>query len=151
MVAPTSADARDTMVNGPSGIVAISPPWDRPTYEPSKRSLTWKNGAKALLFSAEEPERLRGPQFDTAWCDELGAWKYQRETWDQLQFGLRLGRVPDGGVELGGRGEGDLADHAAVHRLEDVGAAPRSAGDVLAADEVSDLTHGRPPYQLVVC
>lgn len=91
LVAPTSADARDTMVNGPSGIVAISPPWDRPTYEPSKRSLTWKNGAKALLFSAEEPERLRGPQFDTAWCDELGAWKYQRETWDQLQYGFRMG------------------------------------------------------------
>lgn len=91
LVAPTSADARDTMVQGPSGLVSISPPWNRPVYEPSKRSLTWPTGAKALLFSAEEPERLRGPQFDTVWGDELGAWRYQRETWDQIAYGFRLG------------------------------------------------------------
>lgn len=91
LVAPTAADARDTMVRGESGLLAISPPWARPEYEPSKRLLTWPTGAAALLFSAEEPERLRGPQFDAAWCDELGAWKYQRETWDMLAFGLRLG------------------------------------------------------------
>lgn len=95
LVAPTAADARDTMALGESGLVAVSPPWARPDYEPSKRLVTWPNGATALLFSAEEPERLRGPQFDAAWCDELGAWKYQRETWDMLAFGLRLG-VPRG-------------------------------------------------------
>lgn len=91
LVAATAPDARDTMVRGPSGLLLVAPPWNRPRYEPSKRRLTWPNGAEALLFSAEEPERLRGPQFDTAWCDELGAWKYQRETWDQLAFGFRSG------------------------------------------------------------
>lgn len=94
LVAPTAADARDTLVEGESGILAISPPWDRPIYEPSKRRVTWKSGAIATLFSAEEPERLRGPQHDAAWCDELAAWKAPQETWDMLQFGLRLGVRP---------------------------------------------------------
>lgn len=94
LVAPTAADARDVMVEGDSGILATSPPWDRPVYEPSKRKLTWDNGATASLFSAEEPERLRGPQHDAVWCDELAAWKYLRETWDMMQFGLRLGTAP---------------------------------------------------------
>lgn len=92
LIGPTAADVRDTMVEvGPGSILKNSPPWDTPKYEPSKRRLTWKNGAVATLFSADEPERLRGPQHDTVWADELGAWKYQRETWDQAQFGLRLG------------------------------------------------------------
>ena len=66
---------------------------------------------------------------------------------DRGPFRLRLGRVADGGIEFGCRGESDLADHRAVHRLVDVGRAARGAGDVLAADEMSDLTHGRPPYE----
>lgn len=94
LIAPTAADARDTMVEGESGILATAPPWDRPIYEPSKRRLTWGNGAMATLFSAEEPERLRGPQHDAAWLDELAAWKQPQETWDMLQFGLRLGDRP---------------------------------------------------------
>lgn len=94
LVAPTAADARDTMVEGESGILSVCPPWNRPVYEPSKRRLTWPNGAMALLFSAEEPDRLRGPQHDTAWCDEIAAWKYPEKTWDMLQFGLRLGDDP---------------------------------------------------------
>lgn len=94
LVAPTAADVRDTMVEGDSGILAICPPWNMPVYEPSKRRLTWPNGAVAVLFSAEEPNRLRGPQCDTAWCDEIAAWKYPQETWDMLQFGLRLGDDP---------------------------------------------------------
>jgi len=94
LVAPTSADARDTIVEGESGILAISPTWNRPTYESSKRRITWPNGAIATCFSAEEPERLRGPQHDAAWCDELAAWQNPREAWDQLQFGLRLGARP---------------------------------------------------------
>ncbi|MDY0385675.1 MAG: terminase family protein [Methanolobus sp.] len=94
LVAPTAADARDTMVEGESGILSVCPPWNRPVYEPSKRRLTWPNGAIALLFSAEEPDRLRGPQHDTAWCDEIAAWKYPEKTWDMLQFGLRLGDDP---------------------------------------------------------
>jgi phage terminase large subunit-like protein len=93
LVAPTAADARNVMVEGESGILAISPPWDRPRYEPSKRRLTWPNGAIATLYSADEPERLRGPQHDATWCDELGSWRYP-EAWDMLMFGLRLGTDP---------------------------------------------------------
>ncbi len=93
LVAATSADARDVMVEGESGVMAISPPWFRPKYEPSKRRLTWPNGAIATLYSAEEPERLRGPQSDGAWCDEIASWVYP-DTWDMLQFGLRLGDAP---------------------------------------------------------
>ena len=70
-----------------------APPWNRPLYEPSKRRLTWPNGAIASLYSADEPDRLRGPQHDAAWTDELAAWRYP-EAWDQLMFGLRLGTDP---------------------------------------------------------
>lgn len=93
LVAPTSGDARDVIVEGESGILAVSPPWDRPLYEPSKRRLTWRNGAIATTYSADEPERLRGPQHDAAWGDELSVWRYP-ETWDMLMFGLRLGDNP---------------------------------------------------------
>lgn len=91
LVAPTAADARDTMVEGEAGILARAHPNERPEYEPSKRRLTWPNGAIATTFAAEKPDRLRGPQHDTAWCDELCAWKYPQATWDMLAFGLRLG------------------------------------------------------------
>ena len=93
LVAPTAADARDVMVEGESGILAISPDHERPLYEPSKRRLTWPNGAIATTYSADEPERLRGPQHDAAWCDELGSWRFP-EAWDMLMFGLRLGIDP---------------------------------------------------------
>ena len=93
LVGPTASDVRDVMIEGESGIMASSPPWDRPIYEPSKRRLTWKNGAVATAFSGEEPDRLRGPQHTDAWADELAAWKYP-DTWDQLMFGLRLGQDP---------------------------------------------------------
>ena len=94
LVAPTAADARDVMVEGQSGLLAVHPTRERPTYEPSKRRLTWPSGAVGTLFSAEEPERLRGPQHDLAWCDELAAWARLTDTWDMLQFGLRLGDDP---------------------------------------------------------
>ncbi len=93
LVAPTAADARDVMVEGESGILAISPPWDRPLYEPSKRRLTWRNGAVATTFSADEPERLRGPQHTAAWCDELGSWR-RPDAYSNLLLGLRLGDRP---------------------------------------------------------
>lgn len=96
LVAPTAADVRKVMVEGESGLLAISPPWNRPIFEPSKLQLTWPNGAIAQLFSAEEPERLRGPQCDTFWADELAAWKKLQDTWDMLQFGFRLGHDPRG-------------------------------------------------------
>lgn len=98
LVAPTAADVRKVMVEGESGLLAVSPPWNRPIFEPSKLQVTWPNGAIAQLFSAEEPERLRGPQCDTFWADELAAWKRMQETWDMLQFGFRLGNDPRGVV-----------------------------------------------------
>jgi phage terminase large subunit-like protein len=82
------------MVEGESGILACSPRDFKPKYEPSKRRLTWPNGAVATLFSAEDFDSLRGPQFDGAWCDELCKWRYAQEAWDNLQFGLRLGEHP---------------------------------------------------------
>ena len=94
LVAEDAGDARDVMVEGESGIIAVCPPWNRPNYEPSKRRLTWPNGARATIFSADDPESLRGPQHDAAWLDELCKWRYQQEAWDQLQFGLRLGKKP---------------------------------------------------------
>ncbi|MEN8721169.1 MAG: terminase family protein [Oceanococcaceae bacterium] len=94
LIAPTAADARDVMIEGESGILAVSPPWFRPRYEPSKRRLTWPNGAQAFAYSADEPERLRGPQHDWGWGDELCAWRYAQDAWDNYQFGLRLGHRP---------------------------------------------------------
>ena len=94
LIGETAADARDVMVEGVSGILSVYPEEERPLYEPSKRRLTWPNGAVATTFNAIEPDQLRGPQFDLAWCDELAKWRYARETWDQLQFGLRLGSHP---------------------------------------------------------
>jgi phage terminase large subunit-like protein len=93
LVAPTSADARDVMVQGPAGILATAPPGWKPIYQPSVRRLTWPNGTIATTFSAEEPERLRGPQHDTAWCDEAAAWRHP-EAFDMLAFGMRLGNDP---------------------------------------------------------
>ncbi|MDD5543917.1 MAG: terminase family protein [Acidobacteriia bacterium] len=90
LIGATAADARDVMVNGPSGIVTISPE-PKPVYIASLRKVIWENGAQAFLYSAEEPDRLNGPQHDTIWSDELGVWKYARETWDMAQFGLRMG------------------------------------------------------------
>lgn len=93
LIGPTAADARDVMVEGESGLLAVCPPWNRPTYEPSKRRVTWPSGAIATLYSADEPDRLRGPQHDGAWGDEPAAWRYA-EAYDQLMFGLRLGDRP---------------------------------------------------------
>ena len=92
LIAETAADARDVMVEGDSGILKVHPPAFRPRYEPSKRRLTWPNGAVATLYNATEPDQLRGPQHDLAWCDEMAKWRYASETWDMLQFGMRLGR-----------------------------------------------------------
>lgn len=93
LIGPTTDDIRDTMVEGESGILAICPPGERPAYKPSKRRLEWPNGAKSLLFTAEEPERLRGKQHYKLWCEELASWRYP-ESWDQAMFGLRLGKNP---------------------------------------------------------
>ena len=94
LVAPTLSDARAVMVEGDSGLLAIAPPWSRPKFEPSKRTLTWSTGTVATLYGAEEAERLRGPQHHAAWCDELASWRQAEATWDNLMLGLRLGDAP---------------------------------------------------------
>lgn len=94
LVGPTTADVRDVMVEGHSGLMNICPPWNRPVFQPSRRRLVWPNGARAFCYSAQEPERLRGPQHDAAWADELAAWERPQAMWDQLQLGLRLGEDP---------------------------------------------------------
>ena len=94
LVGKTMADVRNVMVEGVSGLLAIHPNRERPAFEPSKRRLTWPNGAIAELFSADEAEGLRGPQFSAAWCDELAKWRGAEQAWDMLQFGLRLGDCP---------------------------------------------------------
>lgn len=96
LVAPTAADARDVMVQGESGILSCFPARERPLYEPSKRLITFASGAIARLFSADEPERLRGPQCSAFWADELCAWRFIQEAWDNLLFGFRLGDKPRG-------------------------------------------------------
>lgn len=94
LIAETAADARDVMVRGSGGILDCHPPEFRPTYTPSLRKLEWPNGAVAHTYSAEDPEQLRGPEHDLAWSDELAKWRYAQETWDMLQFGLRIGDNP---------------------------------------------------------
>lgn len=102
-VAPTKGDVRRVMVEGDSGLLNVCWAGDKtykgkhigyPVWSPTNNSLTWANGAKAVFFSAEDPERLRGPQAYSAWCDELCAWRNAQDTWDMMMFGLRLGRHP---------------------------------------------------------
>ena len=94
LVGPTQAHVRAVMIEGVSGLLSVHPRTERPLLEISKSQLVWSNGAIAQFFSAEDPEGLRGPQFDAAWCDELGRWGRGHRAWDMLQFGLRLGTLP---------------------------------------------------------
>src|SRR5512145_460299 len=93
LIGATADDARDIMVNGESGILATCPRDERPIYKPSHRCLIWPTGAKSLIFTADEPERLRGKQHSKLWADELGSWRYA-DAWDQAMLGLRLGKNP---------------------------------------------------------
>ncbi|SFT96569.1 terminase family protein [Mesorhizobium sp. YR577] len=93
LVGETLGDVREVMIDGPSGIITISR-HNRPRFEASRRRLVWDSGAVAQIFSSEDPESLRGPQFEAAWCDELGKWKNAEACFDMLQFGLRLGDQP---------------------------------------------------------
>lgn len=94
LIGETAADVRDVMIEGESGLLAVSPSWNRPLYEPSKRRVTWPNGAMAFAYSGEDPDQLRGPQHDTAWADEVAKWRYVDDAWSNLEFGLRLGQSP---------------------------------------------------------
>ena len=94
LIAPTANDIRDVMVEGQSGLLNVAPPWMRPTFEPSKRRVTWPNGARAICLSGEEPERARGLNVDTIWADELACWQRAESTWDLAMLSLRAGANP---------------------------------------------------------
>ncbi|MEM1428769.1 MAG: terminase family protein [Pseudomonadota bacterium] len=94
LIGETQDQAREVMVFGESGILACTPPDRRPEWKASRKRLEWPNGASAQVYSAHDPESLRGPQFDAAWADELAKWPRAEETWDMLQFALRLGSAP---------------------------------------------------------
>ncbi len=94
LVGETYGDAREVMVEGESGILAVHPMRTRPNWISSRRRIEWDNGAIAQLYSSDDPDALRGPQFGAAWSDELGKWRNVEETWNMLQFGLRLGEFP---------------------------------------------------------
>lgn len=94
LVGRTAADVRDTMIEGSSGILSVSPPWFMPIYEPAKRRVVWPNGHFALCFSADEPSMLRGPQAEAGWADEIASWRKLVETWRNLTLCMRLGSSP---------------------------------------------------------
>ncbi len=94
LIAPTKADIRDVMVEGPSGLLAVAPPWCRPRFEPSKRRVNWPNGSRAICLSGEEPDRARGMNLDTLWADELACWRRAQPTWDLAMLALRAGVNP---------------------------------------------------------
>ena len=94
LIAPTANDIRDVMVEGPSGLLSVAPPWMRPKFEPSKRRVSWPNGARAICLSGEEPERARGLNIDTLWADELACWQRAESTWDLVMLALRAGTNP---------------------------------------------------------
>jgi len=102
-VASTNSDIERVMVKGESGFLSVCWKGDKtyagkkmgfPEWSPTKRTLTWENGAQVQFYSAEEPDRLRGPQFELAWCDETAAWNKDMDTWQMLQFCMRLGKHP---------------------------------------------------------
>src|SRR3954454_7025642 len=94
LVGETLHDAREVMVEGESGLLRTSPREQRPEWIPTRKRLQWPNGAVGQVFSADDPQSLRGPQFEAAWCDELAKWRYAEATFDMLQFALRLGQQP---------------------------------------------------------
>ena len=110
LIGETVDQVREVMIFGESGIIACSPPDRRPQWQASRKTLVWPNGAEAQVFSAHEPEALRGPQFDGAWLDELAKWKKARDTWDMLQFALRLGEHPQVCITTTPRNVGVLKD-----------------------------------------
>jgi hypothetical protein len=94
LIGATSDDARDIMIEGESGILAVCPPDERPTFRRSLQRLDWPNGAKSLVFTAKEPDRLRGKQHMRVWADEVASWPYVDDAWNHMILGLRLGADP---------------------------------------------------------
>lgn len=151
LIGATAADARDTVIEGPSGVLNLDWPegW-QPDFQPSRRRVVWPNGALAFAYSADEPDRLRGPQHDYALCDEAGHWRYGRETWDNLEMGLRVGEHPRAVVTSTPRPVAlvrhilSLPDVAVTrgHTLENSANLPQSTLDTLMA-QYGDTRLGR--------
>ena len=133
LVGETVDQVREVMVFGESGILACSPPDRRPEWHATRKQLIWHNGATAQVFSAHEPEGLRGPQFDGAWVDELAKWKKSRDAWDMLQFALRLGDDPRVCVTTTPRNVGVLKDILKTESTV-VTSAPTEANRAFLAD-----------------
>ena len=93
LVGETLDDVRNVMIEGNSGLMTISPDYDRPKYLPSRKLVQWDNGSKGYCYSAHDPEQLRGPEHHFAWCDEVAKWK-TADAWDNLVLGMRLGELP---------------------------------------------------------
>ena len=142
LVAETLDQARDVMVMGESGILACSPPDRRPEWLATKRRLVWSNGAEAQIFSASDPESLRGPQFDAAWVDEIAKWKRHEEAWSNLQFALRLGEDPRQVVTTTPR---DVAFLKALleEPLTVCTSAPTEANSAFLAESFLTYVHGK--------
>lgn len=94
LVGETLGQVRSVMIEGVSGLLAVHPLAQRPKFDATRNQLLWTNGAIAQMFAADDPDSLRGPQFDAAWCDELAKWRRPERAWDTLQFALRLGALP---------------------------------------------------------
>ncbi len=119
-IAATSADLRRFCVEGPSGILSLAPNYFRPEYKPATSKLVWPDGATTSLFTSEIPDRLRGPNLDKVWCDELAAWRYLEDTWEMLQLCLRYGNAPQCLVTTTPRPKKILRDLLARKRSEDL-------------------------------
>jgi phage terminase large subunit-like protein len=142
LVGETIDQVREVMIFGESGILACSPPDRRPEWQATRKRLIWPNGAVAQAFSAHDPEGLRGPQFDGAWVDELAKWKRARETWDMLQFGLRLGEAPRVCVTTTPRNVGALKDILAASSTVTT-SAPTEANRAYLAEGFLDEVRAR--------
>lgn len=142
LVGETIDQVREVMIFGESGILACSPPDRRPEWQATRKRLIWPNGAVAQAFSAHDPEGLRGPQFDGAWVDELAKWKRARETWDMLQFGLRLGDNPRVCVTTTPRNVGVLKDILAASSTVTT-SAPTEANSAYLAEGFLDEVRAR--------
>ena len=141
LVAESYADAREVMIEGQSGLCAISFDTERPTYESSRRRLVWPDGAIAYCFSAEDPDGLRGYQFDAAWADELCKWRYPEETWSNLQLALRLGEQPRQIVTTTPRPMALLKRMIAAERTRTVRASSYANRDNLAETFFSEIVN----------
>lgn len=142
LVGETIDQVREVMVFGDSGILACSPSDRMPVWEAGRKRLVWPNGAVAQVFSAHDPEALRGPQFDAAWVDELAKWKKAQATWDMLQFGLRLGDHPQVCVTTTPRNVGLLKDLLALESTV-VTHAPTEANRAYLADSFLEEVRSR--------